>query len=186
MITDVVCEKLVKRKFEGRAVAAFGAKLLAIVLMMALSVLVMLRFAAALIILPLVLIPVGIWLIIKVIKNRNVEYEYDFVNGMLTVDKIINMADRKHLFDLDVKKVEKIGEFDPDEFNMHGVDFLGNYTATDAMDNAYFLLYKGDSGKTNVVVLEKDDPEAEEKILEAMRRYINPLVFREGFKHYGN
>ena len=186
MITDVVCEKLVKRKFEGRAVAALGAKLLAIVLMMILSVLVMLRFNLALIVLPLVLIPLGIWLIVKALKNRNVEYEYDFVNGMLTIDKIINMSDRKHLFDLDVSKVEKIGEFDEDTFNMRGVDFLGNYTASDAMENAYFLLYKGSSGKTNVVVLEKDDPNANEKILDAMRRYINPLVFREGFKNYGN
>lgn len=182
MITEFVSEKLVKRRFEGKAVAVFAAEIIGLVLLILAALIVPFKYDFRLSMLTIMLVPLFIYLMTRVVKSTKVEYEYCFFNCTLTVDKIINMENRRHLFDLDVSKVEKAGEFDKDTFNMHGVDFLGNYTASDAMDNAYFLQYKGESGKTNVIVLEKDDPEKNDKILESMRRYIPQTVYREGFR----
>ena len=186
MITEFVSEKLVKRKFEGRAVAAFTAKLAAIILLCMLApVYATLRFNIGISMIAIILIPLGVWLIVRTVRSTRVEYEYTFFGGTLTVDKIINMENRKHLFDMDVTKVEKAGWFDRSKFNMHGVDFLGNYSASDEMNNAYYLQYKSGSGKTNVIVLEKDDEEKGDNILESMRRYIPQMVYREAFPKYG-
>ena len=186
MITEFVSEKLVQRKFEGKAVAIFAAKLAGIFLAFMLApVYATLRYNIAIGMLAVIMIPLGVWLMVRTVKSTRVEYEYTFFNGTLTIDKIINMENRKSLFDMDVTKVEKCGDFDRATFNMHGVDFLGNYSATDAMTNAYFLQYKSSTGKTNVIVLEKDDKDKGDDILDSMRRYIPQMVYREGFGKYG-
>ena len=44
-----------------------------------------------------------------------VEYEYDFLNGELSVDKILGARSRKHIAEYDIKKAELIARANSDE-----------------------------------------------------------------------
>ncbi len=176
MITDVVCEKIVAKKFELLDALILVAEIIGLLALVFGSVLVA-GLNAMLSIVPVIVLAIAVYLIIKLVKGIKTEYEYDFVNGDLTIDKIINMSDRKFLFSMDVHDVDKIGDYDGEKYDRSRIDSFKCFAARRNPDNAIFMEYKDKEGKRCCVVIEKD-----EKILDALRRCVAPSVYREGFR----
>ncbi len=59
----------------------------------------------------LILLGVGVWLVIYLIRNTKIEYEYTFVMGEMRIEKIKNQSKRKKIAAFDVKDIDDIGKF---------------------------------------------------------------------------
>lgn len=176
MVLDVVCETIVQKRFEKSdkikaaviaAVAVAAAALLVFVIIktpgraaLALFGIIGVAFAAH-----------------SLITGLFVEYEYCFVNGELTIDKITNKSTRKQMLVLNVKDVEKMGRFNANSFNPHGAGRILNYSDSDEPTEAFFLQFRdGEKGMTTLVI------SPEEEFMMNMKPHFNQFVFREGFK----
>ena len=69
-----------------------------------------------------------------VFRNTNVEFEYDYFGGELTVDKILNRAKRKRLRIFDFAKLDYIAKYGSERMTRleeHGNSAYYNYSAHD-------------------------------------------------------
>ncbi len=112
-----------------------------------------------------------IYLLYFLVTSINQEFEYSFTNGILDIDKIINMRKRKKMLEINVRKMEMMGRNTAAEFGKYMVDSnvkkVYACTHKDAEDLC-FLVFPEESGKTIMLLFNPN-----EKITEAIRRY-NP------------
>ncbi len=173
MISDVVCERIVEKKREKSEMiksTLIVAAAAVLVIICALFILFMPgTFALA------VVVMIGVvYFAIKLLGNLNVEYEYCFVNGELTVDKILNKSVRKEQMTLQVKNVDKAGYY------TSGMDIQGNvlnYSDSDDPEGAVYFQFRDVTGRVNVAIMNLD-----EDFLAKMKPHFNQLVYREAFK----
>lgn len=176
MVTDVVCEYIVARK-KGKAeklkIAGIVAATLAVEGL--LCYLGLSNPSTSLIM--LIIMGCVVYGAVYLLKRLSVEYEYSFVNGELSIDKIINKTDRVPLLAFDVKKVEKAGKYNAASFNTNGAGHVYNFSSADEPDDAVFLRFRNDSeGMTTAIISCPDE------FIEKMKPYFNQLVYREAFK----
>lgn len=166
---DIFLEQLVKKKR--------GFKELLTVLFSILGVLVVLWFLPIVFIIPgigfalFAVCVILIYLLYFLITSINQEFEYCFTNGILDVDKIINMRKRKKVLEINVRKMEVMGNKAAPEYRRYledsNVKKVYACTHKDAEDLC-FLVYSDESGKTVMLLFNPN-----EKIIDAIRRY-NP------------
>jgi len=107
-VTDVFVEWLVKRRKSGKEWGMIlGAVALSVVLLyISFQLAIMLNIPM----IPYFLFFACCYGIYWVWAQLDLEFEYSFTNGDITVDKIINKKKRKRVISFDAKNVEEIGE----------------------------------------------------------------------------
>jgi hypothetical protein len=163
VIMDVFMEKIVTRKKDGKDyLITFGLIIGSIVLMM---FILTVQFLAQFM---LVIIVGIIYLDIKIITGRNVEYEYLVTNGDIDIDKIIARRKRKRIFSANCKSFDLVAKVTSNDFTpqIQSVKNRLVYSSTITQDNVYFISmrYKGE----NTVVFF----EPSEKMLNNFKKYI--------------
>ena len=175
MISDVVWEYLVEKKRESSenlksAGIVVGATALVFLLMLAIYYFPSLGAIFILLIFGIV------YGAVKLLGRLAVEYEYCFVNGELTVDKIVQKSTRTHLATLNVKNVEKAGYYDAATFNSASAGNVLNYSDSDNPQGAVYLQFRDSNGYTTTLILS-----LREDHIERMKPHFNQLVYREAF-----
>ena len=112
-----------------------------------------------------------LYLLYFLVTTINMEYEYCFTNGSLDVDQIINARRRKKMTEINVRKMELMGDRNCPEFQKYmgntGVKKLYACTHKDAEDLC-FLVFLDMDGKEKMLLFNPN-----EKIKDGIRRY-NP------------
>lgn len=176
MVMDVVCETIVKKQIEKSDKIKAAAIIAAAVILAALLVVLIISnpSMAALALFGIIGV---IFAAYSLVTGLSVEYEYCFVNGELTVDKIINKSSRKQMAVLNVKDVEKMGRLGSGNFNPHGVGRVLNYSYSDEPEEGFFMQYRdGEKGMTTIII------SPDEEFMMNMKPHFNQLVFREGIR----
>lgn len=83
-------------------------------------------------------------------RNTNIEYEYDFFGGELTIDKIMSKAKRKRLRVLNFNNFEYMAPSDSKRFgNMDTMEYeYLNYSAHDIEEKTYIAMFHGEEKGT--------------------------------------
>lgn len=178
MFSDIVCEQLVKKKngpkqiIAGALTVSFGF-LLSWILFDVANVLID-RTGM----LGVILLVVGIALTVFFVRFIiGVEYEYSFVNGELTIDKILAKSKRKHLTDIKVKTFEKLGKYDPEKVNKLKVDVVRDYSVDKYDTNSIYAYFKDEtSGRKTLLIFTPN-----QKLIDSMKTYVSATVYREAF-----
>ena len=111
------------------------------------------------------------------ITMRDLEYEYSFTNGDLTVDKIIHRRSRKRLISFDVHTVEEMGKYDPQKHAARDYSkrlIVSQYA--DGRDSWYMTFRHSKFGNTLLVFT------PDEKILAAVKGFLPRQVAVDAFR----
>ena len=181
MFSDIICEQLVKRKIGPKQmviVALVGS--LGLILAWVLFDLAFVfvdRTAMLGAILFIGCIALTVYLVRFILL---VEYEYSFVNGELTVDKISAKSKRKHMIDVSVKHFEKIGKYDPEKVNNLKVEVVRDYASDSYAPETVYAYYKDNgSGRKTLLIFTPN-----EKLIGSIKPYVNGMMFREAFPNF--
>ena len=111
---------------------------------------------------------IGIWLIWFVRSHQNVEYEYQMVQDILVVSKIIAKRKRKELLKLDVHNIEVLSKGDDDGTSKIKLVKVID-AAIDSSDeaNTYYAIFTHAGGGRRGLLFNPN-----EKILNAMKPYL--------------
>lgn len=102
----------------------------------------------------------------------SVEYEYSFVNGELSIDKILGQRKRKFVKNFEIKNAEVIAPVFSDEIkgragNIKTIDFSSGYKS----DKVYAMIINDGNGTTQVLL------EPDEDVLKAMH-HVRPNIVK--------
>lgn len=100
------------------------------------------------------------------IKSFNVEYEYVYAGGELTIDKITDQSKRKKIIDLDMQKVELVAEYKShhmDNYRNNPALKVFDYSSGDEDAKVYAIAYT-DAKNKGLYLFEPN-----EKLLKVMR-----------------
>ena len=104
----------------------------------------------------------------------SVEYEYSFLNGELSVDKIIGQRKRKSIANYDIKEAEIVAPLVSDEVvRASGNAIIKDYSTRTNNNDVYAMIINNSNGKFKVVF------EPNEKVLEAMY-HVRPAIVKKG------
>lgn len=178
MFGDVICEQLIKRKIGSKQIV-IGAVIIVIGFFLSWFL-----WAVGVVIDPAVhlmgilLFACGIALTLFCLRFAwLVEYEYSFVNGELTIDKIIAKSKRKHLKDIKVNTFEKLGKYDPEVVNKLKADVVWDYSVDKYDSNSIYACFKDEkSGRKAILIFTPN-----QKLIDSMKTYVNATVYREAF-----
>ena len=102
----------------------------------------------------------------------SVEYEYSFLNGTLTIDKIMGQARRKHITEVDIKNATIIAKIDNEEVDRARTQSVeSKYITGNRSDNVYGIVMAKETNPEVILI------EANEKLLKAMH-YIRPNIVK--------
>lgn len=176
MVSDIVCEYMVKRKLDisqiVKAVAVFLGGFVATFLIS--SVGAYADFSGGMMGAMLIVIGVGItiffgrWFLM-------IEYEYAYFNGEIAFDKIIAKSRRKHLLDVELKSVEKMGRPDDEALNQLKVDAVKDYSMSLDSEGTIFIYFKDPNTSKNTLLFFTPN----QKMLDAMKTSVSATVYRE-------
>ncbi len=183
MISDVVYERIIKKKYEGRDYAKcflfiFLCIVIPAVVLFAVAnfieggIYILLSMVGYIILLYVAAIIIAIGLV----KNTSYEYEYTFVNGDMTIDKIIAKNKRKRMISFDVKLVEDMGVYDPQKFADNKDITTLVYSDTYAGEGDIYMDFRHPSIGRTVLVIKSD-----ERLEKALKPYIKRHVFKAAF-----
>ncbi len=182
MFTDVVFEQIIKKKFEAKDyLKALLYMFLGIFLPTLFVFLLALFFGLGVVIVNLLPFVVLIYLagfimMIGLIRNLSIEYEYTFVNGDLTIDKIIAKKKRKRMLAFDVKLVEDMGIYESGKFAGEKDVTKLIYTDTYSGEGDLYLDFRHVSiGRTIVVI------KSSERIGKALKPFVKRSLHKEVF-----
>lgn len=179
MISDIVCEQLVQKPLNPmRMLKVGGVAVGGVVLSFVLWIIGSLADVAVGLMAPLFFL-CGIALTIFLVRRMLfVEYEYTFVNGELTIDRIIAKSSRKNMAEIDVKSIEKLGKYDEEAVAKLGAGQTWDYSTDKADENTMFAFFKDEKSGRNTVLLFTPN----EKLLNAMKPSVSATVYREAFR----
>ena len=104
----------------------------------------------------------------------SVEYEYSFLNGEFSVDKIIGQIKRKSIANYDIKEAEIIAPLVSDAVvRASGNAIIKDYSTRTNNNDVYAMIINNSNGKLKVVF------EPNEKVLEAMY-HVRPAIVKKG------
>lgn len=161
---EVFVEKIIKRRtgIKGsllRALSVF-AVILVFLLTMSLSVLgltitILMGYVAYL-----------VW------TYTSIEYEYSFLNGELTIDKIMGQRKRKTMDYFDIKKAEVIAPVSSDVVRRDDIVKTLDYSSGYKSNKLYSIIINNGSGNVQVVF------EPDERIVDAMY-HVRPSIVKK-------
>lgn len=103
----------------------------------------------------------------------SVVYEYSFLNGELTVDKILGQRKRKNVDNYDIKKAEVIAPANSDDIMRRGDNLIKkDYSSGYKSDELYAMVIN--NGQGNVMVMF----EPNEKMVDAMY-HVRPNIVKK-------
>ena len=104
----------------------------------------------------------------------SVEYEYSFLNGELSVDKIIGQRKRKSIANYVIKEAEIVAPLVSDAVvRASGNAIIKDYSTRTNNNDVYAMIINNSNGKFKVVF------EPNEKVLEAMY-HVRPAIVKKG------
>lgn len=104
----------------------------------------------------------------------SVEYEYSFLNGEFSVDKIIGQRKRKSIANYDIKEAEIVAPLVSDAVvRASGNAIIKDYSTRTNNNDVYAMIINNSNGKLKVVF------EPNEKVLEAMY-HVRPAIVKKG------
>lgn len=180
MFSDIICEQLVKRKIGSKQMVMGAGIITGGVLLSFLAYAIGVYADPAVGLLGSMLFLCGIF--ITFYFGRFVifvEYEYSFVNGELTIDKIMAKSKRKHMLDVDVKAFEKMGKYDPEKEEKLKINKVCDFSVDKYDSNTIYAYYK-DGNSNNILLIFTPN----EKLIGSMKTYVNNIVFREAFPNF--
>ncbi|OPJ60107.1 DUF6106 family protein [Clostridium oryzae] len=107
-------------------------------------------------------------------RNFYVEYEYDFTNGEIDFDKIVEMRSRKRVLTIDVKHIELLAPSDSDavkDFSGKPEKVLKLYPSTSEAKQ-YTAIVTGGTERTQIIFV------PDEKFIELCYKY-NPRAVKK-------
>ena len=103
----------------------------------------------------------------------SVEYEYSFLNGELTIDKILGQRKRKSVASYDMKEAEMIAPAMSESIVRVSMNAgVKDYTSGSKNGNIYAMIISNADGKTKVLF------EPNEKVIEAMY-HVTPTIVKK-------
>ena len=171
---DTFVEQIIKKRLNGKDYMI----MLGLSVAAALIVFLAFMFLTAYIGFPMfIIVACGIFYgYYKLVTMRNLEFEYSFTNGDLTVDKIINRQRRKRITSFDVKTVEEMGRYDAAKMQHRSFDkrlFVGS---DESGKNCWYIACRGPKTGHMLLVFEP-----EEKVLEAIKPFLQRQVRMDAF-----
>jgi hypothetical protein len=178
MLDSAFCEILVKRKCDGSLFAKrlgflFGCFIFALLWSL---LIFLLSFSPAIIVLGVLLTA---FFVFTSLKLTVIEYEYSVVNGTLYFAKIRGKTRRKEVFDIDIKRIDTLGDFTKDtqeKFKDDGLDII-YALPTSKVQDAKYVKFKDIGDTTHVFVFESNE-EIEKKL-----KSHNPRLSFSAFKN---
>ena len=179
MISDIICECLVKKKADAihllKVAAVFlGGFLVSWELFLLVSIHDPTRMLGP------ALLLVGLF--ITVFFGRRVlivEYEYAYFNGELSFDRIRAKIKRKHLIDVELKSVEKIGRYGDEDLEKLNASKTLDYSSSKIDPDTIYLFFKNEKTGDNTVLFFTPN----EKMIDAMKTGVSATVYREFFSN---
>lgn len=115
-----------------------------------------------------ILVVYGVYM---VFSYTSVEYEYSFLNGDLTVDRILGQRKRKTVAEFNINQAEIIAPANSDEIisrkrNMRTIDFSSGIKS----DKVCAMIINGEQGQAHILF------EPDEIVIEAMRNTRPSIV----------
>ncbi len=107
---DNYYEQIVKKKFTAKQLVSLVGSICGIVLVIALCVMFSSKYSF-LIPVSLLLLCLGIWLAVYLVRNSGIEYEYTFVTGEMRIERIKGKAKRRNITVFDIKGIDDIGKY---------------------------------------------------------------------------
>lgn len=159
---DFYAEKLVKKKSTGKDVL-IKAVLIALTVLALLSVFVVI-FGVL-----LVLLMIGLDLLI--IRSLDVEYEYQYFNGDIDIDKIMHKERRKNVFSANIKDMELLAPSGTPELHSYGNASVYDFTSGYGNAPVYEMII-AENGVTKRVLFEPDDKMVEGIWMQAPRKVV--------------
>ena len=177
MVSDIVCECLVKKKADAIHIAkvagVFGGGFLISYELLAVASI----HDPSGMLGPMLLMG-GLFL--TVFFGRRVlmvEYEYAYFDGEIAFDRIRAKSKRKHLIDVDLKSVEKIGRAGDEKFQKLRGAKIRDYSVSKTDPNTIYIYFKDEkTGENNILFFTPN-----QKILDAMKTSVSATVYREFF-----
>ncbi len=175
MVSDIVCEYLVKRKLNQAELVKAAAIILG-GLTLTLLACAFGAYSDTIGMMAPMLLVVGIFLTVFFGRHAlSVEYEYAYFNGELTIDRITAKSKRKHLLDVDLKAVEKIGRPGDDAIQNLKVSKVKDYSQELSNQDTVYLYYKDENNNENILLFFTPN----QKMLDAMKTSVSATVYRE-------
>ena len=173
-MNDIFIEQLVKRKRTMRDRAILIITIISVVLIpstimiLALRDIIMHYFA----VLALFVFLMGIWFIWFTRSHQNVEFEYQMVQDILVVSKIIAKRKRRELLRLDTHNIEQLTKGDEPGINKTKLGKIID-AAIDSSDdkNTYCAVYTHAGGGRRALFFNPN-----EKILNSMKPYLKKEI----------
>lgn len=159
---DFYAEKLVKKKSTGKDVL-IKAVLIALTVLALLSVFVVI-FGVF-----LVLLMIGLDLLI--IRSLDVEYEYQYFNGDIDIDKIMHKERRKNVFSANIKDMELLAPSGTPKLDSYGNASVYDFTSGYGNAPVYEMII-AENGVTKRVLFEPDDKMVEGIWMQAPRKVV--------------
>ena len=178
MVSDIVCEYMVKRKLDAtqiiKAAVVFLGGFTATFLLSAIGAYA--DFSGGMMGAMLIIIGIGLTIFLGR-RFLMIEYEYAYFNGEITFDKISAKSKRKHLMDVELKSVEKMGRPGDEALNSLKVDTVRDYSASLDNEGTIFIYFKGSESSQNTLLFFTPN----QKMLDAMKTSVSATVYREFF-----
>jgi hypothetical protein len=166
---DIFMEKIVQK---GRT-PTDRLITIAIIIVTAIACLVFLNLSKFLGMFGTILAAGVVYLAYRLIKSRNIEFEYIVTNGEIDIDKIMSKSRRKRIFSANCKDFDVVAKVKSDKYTQEVKNIQNKIMAASSMvapDLYFFTLnYKG---KRTIVYFEPD-----EKMLTSFRTFIPRNVF---------
>lgn len=164
---EVFVERIIKRKLSvaGLLLRMLSVLVVAFVGMLAIILLGILGFTVTVL---LVYLAYLCW------SYTSIEYEYSFLNGELTIDKIMGQRKRKNVDNYDIRKAEIIAKTSSDEIirKSGNVTRRVDYSTGYQSDELYSIIINDGSGTVEVVF------EPNEKMIDAMY-HVRPNLIKK-------
>ncbi len=159
---DFYAEKLVRKKTTGKDIMIKC-------LMAALTVIAVFSFFV---------IPFGIFIVFLIIgldvfifRSLDVEYEYQYINGDIDIDKIMHKERRKNIFSANIKDMELLAPSGNSQLSSFGsakvYDFTGGYGDAPVYEMIFI-----EAGMKKRVLFEPDEHMIEGMWMQAPRKVI--------------
>ncbi len=141
---DNYYEQIVKKKFTAKQMISLVGSICAIILIIALCIFFS-GIYSFLIPVALILIGLGIWLTVYLVKNSGIEYEYTFVTGEMRIERIKGKAKRRNITVFDIKGIDDIGKYYNHETGKRNVEpskhnLVLHAEENNASDSTYYVL----------------------------------------------
>lgn len=168
--TDTFVEYMVKKRYSGKDNILIASLILVSILLIYICLFILPGiFGTSFTSYSLLVIFAVIYGTYFVISRKNIEYEYTFTNGDVSIDKILNKKSRKRLTSFDCEDLQEIGDYDRKKDSLKARSFnktfmVGSYD--DGRNNMYVIANSKNTGLTLIVF------EPNETMTEAIKDYV--------------